>query len=453
MASRLQISRLFFGTVGHYFSVVSYGKLVLSGNVTDWITLPQTYHQYTNRDQFDSEQVARDSFSAASRTYNLTSFGAFVLVLSFYPSGTGDYIALKEPVITGTGIVRGFSVLEEDSDWTGYARALALSIGLWKVSTRINGLAFLDIAAQGSGDMSAWSKLYLGWINDSQVLSYKIPPTRIITSIESIEQRSAGYYAIRIETGAGQYFLEGRKPVGYDQLNAAETGIAVLSIPDGNASISLRALLVPYSVSKSVFLDLASDMSFIAINETGSGFLVLIGSVQDGRDAQRTLYLLSQAHSSIQAAGEENRVAGLDLAEQLFNDAQGLFTEGRFQEAAALAVSAQTTAQGAVVPPDYGQSVALIAQAESLGSEVQGLSSKGIDTVIYGNSQLQLAKQSFIAKNFTIARQQAQAAIDAYNRAKQISFSDSILEWVSNLSLVVPVILLVIVLRHQLRSG
>jgi hypothetical protein len=453
LASRSQISRIFFGTVGHYFSEVSYGKLSLSGNVTDWITLPRVYQEYASRNQFDSEQVARDAFFAASHIYNLTSFDAFILVLSFYPSGTVDYVVLKEPIITATGIAHAFSILEEDSDWTGYARATALSIGLWRVSSRINGLGSLDIAAQGSGDMSAWSKLYLGWINGSQVLTYKVAPTRVIFRIDVIEQLSAGYYAASIETGVGQYFLEARSPVGYDQLNAAEKGIAVLFIPEGNASISLGALLVPYSVSKSVFLDLASDLSFIALNETSSGYTVLIGNVQDGRDAQRTLYLISQADSSIQGAEGENRVAGLDLAEQLVNGARSLFTEGRFQEAAALAASAQTTAQGAVVPAEYEQSLALIAQAESLSSEVQGISSGGQEAVAYGNSELQLAKQSFIAKNFTIARQEAQAAIDSYNRAKQISLSDSILGWVSNLSLAVPVIVLVVVLRHQLRSS
>lgn len=452
LATRLQISRLFFGTVGHYFSAVSYGKLILNGNVTEWITLPRLYHQYVNGGQFDAEQVARDSFSVASRTYDLTSFGYFVLVLSFYPGRGGDYITLKDTITTNTGTVRGVSVVEEGSDWTAYAHAVALSVGLWKVSTRISGLGYLDIGADGSGDMSAWSKLFLGWINDSQVVSYDIPPSRIILGITAIEQTNAGYYAISISAGIGQYFLEARKPIGYDQLNPAEYGIAVLSIPDNNASISVRTLLVPDSTSKAVYLDLGSNLSFIAINETDSGFLLLIGSVQDGRDAQRTLYLLSQADFSIQAAKDGNRIAGLDLAEQLTNDAHRLFREGRFQEAAALAVSATTTAQGAVIPSDYSQSIALVAQAESLSTQIQGISPHSADLVSYGNTQLQLAKQSFLAKNFTLARQQAQAAIDAYNRAKQVDFTDSILEWVSNISLIIPVIILGIVLRHQLRS-
>jgi hypothetical protein len=453
LASRSQISHLIFGTVGHYFGNVSYGRFELGGNVTEWITLPRVYQQYTSGSHFDSEAVARDAFSAASRTYNLTSFGFFVLVLSFYPSGTSDYITLNVPVNTISGTVTRFSVLEEDSDWTGYAHAIALSIGLWKVNSRISGLGSLDIAAQGSGDMSAWSKRFLGWINDSQVLTYGLPPGRTISNIDSIEQASAGYYAISIDIGVGQYFLEARKPIGYDQVNPADNGIVVLFIPQGNGSISQRMLLVPDSPSKSVFLDLTSDLSLVALNQTRSGFLVLIGRVQDGRDAQRTLYLLSQADSSIQAAEDGNRVAGLDLAQQLDSSAHELFTEGRFQEAAALASSAQTTAQGAVIPPDYSQSVALIAQAESLASQVQGLSSHSTGVVVYGNSQLQLAKASFIAKNFTIARQQAQAAIDAYNRAKQIALTDSILEWVSDASLIVPVVLLAIVLRYQLRSS
>lgn len=453
LANRAQVSHVLFGTVGHYFSQVSYGKLILSGNITEWITLPRVYQQYRVGDQFDLEQVARDSFSVASHVYNLTSFESYMLVLSFYPSSSGDYINLKAPVITSSGTVGGFSVLEEDSDWTGYARAVALSIGLWKVSSRISGLGSLDITAQGTGDMSAWSKLYLGWINDSQILSYQVPPSRIISGIDAIEQPSSGHYAISVGAGVGEYFLEARKPVGYDQLNAGDEGVSVLFIPEGNASISLRALLVTYSASKSIFLDPAADLSFVALNETASGFLVLIGSVQDGRDAQRTLYLISQADASIQAAEDGNRVAGLDLAEQLDKDARSLFTEGRFQEAAALAGSAQTTAQAAEVPPDYTQALTLIAQAESIQSQVQDLSSHSNDEVAYGNSQVELAKQSFIAKNFTLARQQAQAAIDAYNAAKQISFTDSVLQWVSNISLIIPVVLLAVVLRHQLRSG
>jgi hypothetical protein len=453
LASRSQISHIVFGTVGHYFANVSYGRFVLAGNVTDWITLPRVYKQYTSGSQFESGALARDAFSAASHSYNLTSFGFFVLVLSFYPSGTSDYISPKAPIITITGTVRGFSVLEEDSDWTAYARAIALSIGLWKVGSRISGLGPLDIASQGSGDMSAWSKRFLGWINDSQVLAYGLPPGKTISNIVSIEQRSTGHYAISIDIGVGQYFLEARKPIDYDQVNPIANGVVVLFIPQGNASISQKALLVPDSPSKSVFLDLTSDLAVVALNQTSSGFSVFIGKVQDGRDAQRTLYLLSQADSSIQAAEDGNRVAGLDLAQQLDNNAYELFSEGRFQEAAALATSAQTTAQGAVVPPDYSQSVTLIAQAESLATQVQGLSSHSSSMVSYGNSQLQLAKASFIAKNFTIARQQAQTAIDAYNRAKQIALTDAIFGWVSDASLIFPVILLAIVLRYQLRNG
>jgi len=128
--------------------------------------------------------------------------------------------------------------------------------------------------------------------------------------------------------------------------------------------------------------------------------------------------------------------------------------KGRFQEAAALAVSSQTTAQNAMVPPDYTRSIALIAQAEGLRDHVQALrSAKSAELTSYGNNQLNLAKQSFIAKNFTLARQEAQEAIDAYNRAKQIDFDESIVAWLGNISLIVPVMILVILLRHQLRSG
>lgn len=455
LASRSQISHLFLNTVSHYFTEISYGKLSLNGNVTNWITLPQLYAHYAPAGNFDIERVAKDSFSVASQNWNLTSFNDFVLVLSFYPDSTGEFIMPKNPVITTTGTVRGFAVVEEDQDWPAYAHALSLSMGLWKWENRIVGLRSLDIGAGGSGDMSGWSKLQLGWINDTQVLSSVIPPAKVIHSVNSIENAGGRIYAIRIFTGEGEYFLEARQPIGYDQLNRDDHGVAVLFIPENtNLSISFRAFLEPESVSKATYLDLGFDLSFTVLNETATEFSVLVGSVQDGRDAQRALYTISQADSAIQIAEGENRIAGLDLAQQLTNNAHDLFTEGRFQEATALASSAQITAQAAVVPPDYGQSIALIAQAEALRIQVQGVSSmREADLLNYGNTQLQLAQQSFIAKDFTLSRQQAQAAIDTYNSAKQIEVTDQILKWVSIISLTVPVIILAIVLRYQLRGN
>ena len=62
-----------------------------------------------------------------------------------------------------------FAVVEEDRDWSAYAHAFALSLGLWRLQAQLAGLGTNRHGSNGDGDMSAWSKLALGWINDSQV--------------------------------------------------------------------------------------------------------------------------------------------------------------------------------------------------------------------------------------------------------------------------------------------
>ena len=126
---------------------------------------------------------------------------------------------------------------------------------------------------------------------------------------------------------------------------------------------------------------------------------------------------------------------------------------GQFVEAEALALSAETTANGANVPSDYSQSVQLIAQADELKNQAQSLSStQGLALATLGNAQLESAKQAFVAKNFTFAKQDAQTAIDLFNRAKQLDFTDRVVGILSNLALIIPVAVLVYAIRYQLKS-
>ena len=169
--------------------------------------------------------------------------------------------------------------------------------------------------------------------------------------------------------------------------------------------------------------------------------------------AQRTLYAISRASDAIKLAQSQNRIDGLDLAERLNTNAHMLFTLGRFSEAEALAVSSETTANSAMVPSDYGVAVQLIATADDVKNGVQSLSTpESHSLVVLGNAQLETAKQAFVAKNFTIAKENAQSAIDMFNRAKQIDFTDRILGWLSDLALIIPVVVLVYAIRYQLKS-
>lgn len=456
LSSRLEISRLFLVQVAHYFSDVSYGKLSIEGNTTDWITLPKLYDQYrlTNQ-QLDRITVARDAFLSASQAFNFTQFSTILLVLSFYPSLTADYIPLANPIITRTGPVSAFVAVGEDRDWSSYARAFALAIGLWNYRSKLIGLGQLDIVSGGLGDMSSWSKIALGWINDSQIESFAAPPVRRIATVSPIESPNNGILALRIilSPGEGGYLIDARQPVGYDRNNLQEYGVMVVFVPSGNNSLDFRTVLQPDNVGRAVFVDLAADLSIVVLNQTDSGFRLLVGSVQDGRDAQRTLYAISQGNDSIQMAIVQNRIDGLDLAQRLAANAHDLFTLGRFAEAEALAVSAETTANNASIPSNYATSVQLITNAEDLKSQAQGLlSGQSQSLVAQGNAQLEMAKQAFLAKNFTTAAQNAQAAIDSFNRAKQVDFTERILGLLSNLALIIPVAVMIYVLRYQLKS-
>jgi len=69
ISSQSEISHLFFGQVGRYVANVSFDKLSLQGNTTNWITLPRPYEQYIQGGQIDLLGIATDSFSiAASRS-------------------------------------------------------------------------------------------------------------------------------------------------------------------------------------------------------------------------------------------------------------------------------------------------------------------------------------------------------------------------------------------------
>jgi hypothetical protein len=456
LSSRLEISRLFFGQVARYFADVSYGKLAIEGNTTEWITLPRLYDQYLlPSQQPDLSAIARDSFSTAAQTFNFTSFNQVLLVLSFYPSLTTDYITLPNQIATRTGSVSAFAVIEEDRDWSAYSRSVALMLGLWTDRYRLSGLGLFDIVASGQGDMSSLSKISLGWINDTQITTMAAPIRRILF-INPIETTEATNLAVRVvlPQPSDQYLIEARQPLGYDSDALQEYGVVILSVPSSqNVSVQIRGVLRPGDVGTAIFRDLTEDLSIIALNQTQAGFWILIGRLQDWRDAQRALYALSRASDAINAAESQNKIDGLDLARRLVANANTQLSSGSFREAEALALSAETTAAGANIPPDYYQSVQLITQAEDLKTEAQALlSSQSVELAARGSIELENAKQAFIAKNFTNAKQSAQAAIDLFNKAKQVDLTERIMDILGDIALMIPIAVLAYALRYQLKS-
>lgn len=458
LSSQDEISTLFFGRVARYFQDVSYGRLAVSGNSTSWIRLPRLYSQYVGSDPIQGVMtVARDAFGLASKSFNMSAFSSVFLILSFYPSQTGDFVpTYGHGIGTSTGMVTGFAVIEEDRDWSAYAHALALSFGLWRLQAQLSGLGTNDLAANGDGDMSAWSKAALGWINDSQVTSVDASGAGATATIDPVEDPGSDALALQVSVvgSAGEYWVEVRQPIGYDRNNLQEYGAIVSYIASSNTSMQFRKVLQPDIISKAVFLDPTSDISIVVLNVTQGRFHLLVGDAQVGRDAQTAIYALSRAQDTIQAAGTANRYQNLDLAQKLLVNARQLFSVGRFGDASALAVSAETTASAATVPPDYPQVVLLLGTAEALKNDTSSYGSyPSFSLVQQANAQLDVAKQAFELRDFSTAKQAAQSAIDLYNRAKQMELYKTIISWLSNLVLIVPVIILAFALRYQLKGA
>ena len=457
LSSQEEISSLFFSRVARYFYDMSYGKLAVRGNSTSWITLPRLYSQYAGSDLNQGVMnVAKDAFNFASRSYNLAAFDFVFLVLSFYPSLTGDFVpSYGHPIGTSSGIVAGFAVIEEDRDWSAYAHAFALSLGLWRIQSQLSGLGTNDLSANGDGEMSAWSKVALGWINGSQVRSMDASSAGEIAIVDPVEDPGVDALALRINMGgsAGEYWVEVRQSLGYDRNNLQDYGAIVTYIPPSNASIQFRKVLQPDLISRAIFLDPTSEISIVVLNVTQGRYRLLVGDAQVGRDAEIAIYAIVRAQDAMQVAETENRFQNLDLAQRLLVNARELFSLGKFSDANALAVSAETTANAAAVPPDYPQTVQLLSAAEGLKNTTSPSGSYPSASLIQqANAQLDIANQAFELRDFSTAKVAAQSAIDLFNRARQMELYETILSWLSNLVLILPVIILAFVLRYQLKG-
>jgi len=455
--NRTEISSLFFNRVARYFYDVSYGNLRVIGNSTDWIMLPKLYSQYfgTGPRTTDLVNVAQDAFSSASQSFNITGFDTVVLVLSFYPSQTGDFVSYEPDISTKTGLVTGFAVVDENSDWSAYAHAFALSLGLWRLEAQLSNMGFYDLAAGGDGDMSLWSKVKLGWVNDSQILSEKASRPRRVVTLDPVEDPGSDPLGLRIGLGiaAGEYWVEVRQPIGYDRSNLPDYGAQVSFVRSDNTSTLLEKTLQPDILSRADFVDPNYDLSIVVLNVTQSRYRLLVGDEQDGRDAEEALYAISNAQNAIDSAQTENRYERLDLAQQLLANAQLLFSLANFHDSSALAVSAETTANAATVPLAYQHAVQLLAAAEALENTTKSVGpSQNLQLVQQANAQLDIAKRAFEVRDFVLTEQASQSAIDLYNRAKQTELLDSILNAVSNLVLVVPILILAFALRSQLKN-
>jgi M6 family metalloprotease-like protein len=287
-----QIKKSWFGTVPAYYREVSFGKLIIQGEVYGWYMLPypeahygKDCHGVDDSDCSGSNQswhIAVDAVSLAKKDVKFNNYDYFV----FLHSGKGEETShLKDDVwsvtyVDGVSIktdsktLTRFSIVPEleeppyvpNGDWClEFAHDLGVP-DLYDTSKGPNNgkpiLGSWELMDKGSwnGDppgslpahMTAWSKIQLGFIGGS-TLATVFPGVTSTFTVDPTEIASSNVHAIRVPftnaSNPSQYYLvEVRTETGFDSALPAfgvlityvdETRpVGPVRIMDGDPSVS-----------------------------------------------------------------------------------------------------------------------------------------------------------------------------------------------------------------------
>jgi hypothetical protein len=261
-----------------------------------------------------------------------------------------------------------------------------------------------DLMDRGEEELSAWSRVKLGWISSDSIA--KMYPTRDqIVFIESLDSPS-GTRLVKVQLeGAVRYLLaETRRTSGGLRLVVYRIEG---SIESGKGSIVLEAVMDP--ASKAVFFDKKIDATFIVLELQSNGLSVMLTREkgQNAQDASDTIY---SASLSIDSAWSSNRVQGLEDAKEELSSAWDSFHKGDFDAAMGFAQKARQLAESATTPESYSQVLQL---REKLTAQIQNASFKSDEAIRYltvAKTLMQEADDLSSKKDFDEALQKLQEA-------------------------------------------
>lgn len=254
-----QVRKAWFGTVPSYYREISFGKLIIQGDVYGWYTLPYPEAHYgkdcrsvDDADCSGSNQswhIAEDAVLLAQKKINFSNYDYYV----FIHSGKGQETShvknhvwsvtfLDTDVRTNSKAITRFNIvplLEEPPYVPNGVWVLEFghNLGVPDLYDIANGpsngrpiLGPWELMDKGSwnGDppgslpahMTAWAKIQLGFISGS-MLATVYPGATSTFTIEPTEVVSNNVHAIKIQfsnaLNAKQYYLvEVRTKIGFD---------------------------------------------------------------------------------------------------------------------------------------------------------------------------------------------------------------------------------------------
>ena len=381
-----------------YFSNVSYGRVSIDVTFDKEVcklSKNSTYYSDILLEGPKQMELVNESLLSASASMNLTGFMRFIIFcagedISIHPNATGFWpFAYFVPQVFGyrTAPIIGYvCVVTESSPLGVLAHEVAHTFGLpdlYNISVRDRAYESDNLVGawflMGTGNLnpsdlgtipaqpSAWEKIQLGWLNDSQV-ACPLPSTQTIVRLKAIET-GIGVVALRIGLGGTWLMGEFKEKIGYDSGLPYDGGL-VLYYVDGSktsgggiirvvggvygyhfSGLTLRvpADRVSYS-EETVFIDKSLNVSIVPLVEYNNTIVLLVGPEYVG-------LLATNASKALRDAIEFRDSLRISISERTgttpkFNETDAVieegwrkYSEGDFSGAQEIALHALMTAR------------------------------------------------------------------------------------------------------------
>jgi len=333
----------------------SYGKMwIVGGEIYGWystslrlseLKVTTWYIQYADADKL--ERLATQK--AGELHISGYVFAVFAGPVWAWATGHPSFLSVVgETRWDKSGFLHEFGHNLGLPDLYNYENLNAEPVGQW------------DLMDQGEEELSAWSRVKLGWIAADSVVTIDTSRTHALaTVLVSPLDEPNGIRELRVQVyGTNAFFLaENRQgtetgPAGYGRIRLIIYYIQG-SIESGKGSIVVMANLS--LEGNAVYVGAKADFAFVLLNVQPDGLKIQITTKTNGEIAQRTVESLRSANVSVVTAWGDNRLEGFSEAQRELNKAWEAYENADFDSATSLAGKATELAQLAKVPQSYTQ--------------------------------------------------------------------------------------------------
>lgn len=296
--TRSQINSTVFTDMRSYYEEVSYDKMTITGNTTDWVHLSNTTIQYGSDDY--SWWLVRDVVKNVDTYVNFADYDKVVVVhsgndqaSSHSPndiwSATWSGIWLQ----TNDGVVIQEASIVAESDPAGiFAHEFGHLLGLPDLykSSPDTYVGPWDLMATGAwlpSQMTSWSRIALGWISANSTLVGRM----LIGILDPLEIQGTNFTAIKIPITTKTYYLveDRQRDFPYDVNlpsngtlilycdETRESGQGIVQVQHPNRTLSQAPFTVSPSSNK--LLDYSNNINITILAQYSQSFRVSISLI------------------------------------------------------------------------------------------------------------------------------------------------------------------------------